>query len=246
MRYLLIFMLLVAIFVLGSRSCDNDGWSFNLGNGVQGKGAAKTETRTARDFHAVEAKIPGNIEVRVADNYAVEVQAQENLLPLLVTEVINGSLHIYFKENVSNADDLLVRISGPSFDELSVSGSGEMDVLSPLSGNELLLAIGGSGSIRLPEANMQILNCSIAGSGDVEVGGKSKEAFYEISGSGDIMAKKLIAETGKANIAGSGSITCNMTEWLKANIAGSGDIYYAGAGSVETSVAGSGTVKKVE
>ncbi|MBK9335780.1 MAG: DUF2807 domain-containing protein [Lewinellaceae bacterium] len=246
MRYLLIFMFLVAIFVLGSRSCGSDGWSFNFGNGVRGEGSAKTESRTARDFHVVEAKIPGKIEVRVADEYAVEVQAQENLLPLLVTEVTNGALHIYFKENVSNADDLLVRISGPSFDGLSVSGSGEMDVLTPLSGNELYLSIGGSGSIRLPEADMQILNCNIAGSGDVEVGGKSKEAYYEISGSGDIMAKKLVAGTGKANIAGSGSITCNMTEWLKANIAGSGDILYAGAGSVETSVAGSGTVKKVE
>lgn len=245
MRYLLLFMFLVAIFVLGSRSCDGDGWSFMLG-GTRGEGPVKTETRSVQDFHGVDAKIPGKIEVRVADEYSVAVQAQENLLPLLVTKVVNGTLEIYFSENVSHAQDLLIRVAAPSFDQLSVSGSGDMEVLSTISGEKLSLSIGGSGSINLPEADVHTLKCSVAGSGEVEVAGNAREAHYNISGSGDIQAKGLVAETGKAAIAGSGSVTCNMSETLKASIAGSGDIYYTGSAQVETSVAGSGTVKKVD
>lgn len=245
MRYLLLFMFLVAIFVLGTRSCDGDGWSFILG-GTAGEGPVKTETRSVRDFHAVDTRISGKIEIRVADEYSVEVQAQENLLPLLVTEVDNGTLKIYFSESVSNAKDLLIRVAAPAYDGLSVSGSGDMEVLSPVRGEKLSLAIGGSGSINLPDADVETLKCSVAGSGDIAVRGNAREARYEISGSGDIEAKGLAADTGKAAIAGSGSIQCNMRESLKANIAGSGDIYYTGSAAVETSIAGSGTVKKVE
>jgi len=244
MRYLLLFMFLVAIFVLGSRSCDGDGWSF--GFGIRGEGPTQTETRTPRDFHGVDAKIPGKIEVRIADEYSVEVQAQENLLPILVTKVVNGTLEIYFSENVSNAQGLLVRVAAPSFDRLGVSGSGDMEARSPISGEKLSLSIGGSGSINLPEADVHTLKCSVAGSGEIEIGGNAREAHYDISGSGDIQAKRLIAETGKAAIAGSGSITCQASETLKASIAGSGDIYYTGSATVETSIAGSGTVKRVD
>ena len=243
MRYLLAFMFLVGIFVLGHFSC-GDNWSF--GPGTRGKGPSKTETRSVSDFRTVEAKVPGKIEVRVGDKFSVEVQAQENILPLLKTEVTEGSLQIYFSENVSDVEDLLVRITAPAYEGLGVSGSADMEVLSPIRGNEFYLSIGGSGSISMPETDVSTLNCTIAGSGDLEVGGRAQSAFFDISGSGDIQAKKLEAGSGKANIAGSGSVTCNMKESLKANIAGSGDIFYTGTASVETSVAGSGTVKKLD
>ncbi|MEQ1746996.1 MAG: head GIN domain-containing protein [Saprospiraceae bacterium] len=244
MRYLLFFMFLVGVFVLGQFSCGDNNWSF--GPGIRGKGPAKTESRSVSDFRTVEAKIPGSVEVRVGDKYAVEVHAQENLLPILRTEVVDGSLQIYFSENVSNTDDLLVKITAPAYEGLSVSGSADMEVLSRLKGNELYLAVSGSGSVSLPEADVSALNCDIAGSGTLEVSGRAQIATFEISGSGDINAEGLEANTGKANIAGSGSLKCNMKESLKANIAGSGDIYYTGSASVETSVAGSGTVKKLD
>ncbi len=243
MRYLLSFMLLVGIFVLGHFSC-GDNWSF--GPGTRGQGPSKTENRTVDNFRTVDAGVPGKIEVRVGDRYAVEVQAQENILPLLKTEVSDGSLRIYFSENVSGLEDLLIRITAPAYEGLGVSGSADMEVLSPLSGNELYLSIGGSGSISLPQADVNTLTGTISGSGNIEVGGHAQSAFFEISGSGDIQAKALEAGSGKASIAGSGSVTCNMKESLKANIAGSGDVYYTGTASVETSVAGSGTVKKID
>jgi len=243
MRYLLSFMLLVGIFVLGHFSC-GDNWSF--GPGTRGQGPAKTENRTLENFRTVDAGVPGKVEVRVGDGYAVEVLAQENILPLLRTEVSDGSLRIYFSENVSGLEDLLVRITAPAYEGLSVSGSADMEVLSPISGNELYLSVSGSGSISLPQADVGTLTGTIAGSGGIEVSGHAKSASYEISGSGDIQAKALEADSGKAAIAGSGSVTCNMKESLKADIAGSGDIFYTGTASVEPSVAGSGTVKKID
>ena len=243
MRYLILFMVLVGIFVVGSRSCD--GFTFGFG-GVRGKGPVKSETRSASDFHAVNVSMPGETEVRVADQYSVVVQAQENLLPLLKTEVENGVLRIYFEESVSQVEGLKIQISAPAFDGLELAGSGVLKVLTPLHSEQLKLAIGGSGAIELPQADVNDLNCSIAGSGDMRIGGKAATVGFEIAGSGDIQAKALLANTGKASIAGSGSVTCNVAQSLKAEIAGSGDIYYTGSPSVDTDISGSGKVKRVE
>ncbi len=244
MRYLILFMFLVGIFVLGSRSCDNFS-IFGFG-GVRGEGPLKTETRDVRDFHAVDVALPGQIEISVSDHFSVDVQAQENLLPLLKTEVENGELKIYFDQNVSEVKDLKVRISAPAFDGLSLAGSGTMKVLTPLHSEQLELSIGGSGTIDLPQADVNNLKCSIAGSGDLHVGGKAEAVEYSIAGSGDIAAKALLANTGKAAISGSGTVTCNVAQTLKAEIAGSGDIYYTGSPAVDTDIAGSGKVKRVD
>lgn len=242
MRYLFLFMFLVAIFVLGSRSCGG----FNFGFGIRGEGPVKTENRSAGDFHAVILEIPALAEVSVSDRYSVEIQAQENLLPILKTEVENGRLRIYFEKNVSHTEGLKVRISAPVFDELSISGSGTIKVLGAINGERLKLAIGGSGDIEAPQTDVGNMECAIAGSGNIRVGGKTNDVQFDIAGSGDIAAKELAAATGTAKIAGSGSVTCNVSQTLNASIAGSGDIYYTGSPSVDTDISGSGKVKKVD
>ena len=244
MRYLILFMVLVGVFVLGGRSCFHG--NFNFGGGIRGEGPVKTETRDLRDFHALESAVPATVEVRVADQYQVEIQGQENILAALKTEVRDGKLHVYFEENVSQTKDLLLRIAAPAFDDLGLAGSGNMKVLTPLHSERLALSVGGSGEIHLPQADAGSLNCSIAGSGSINVGGKAGDAQFEIAGSGDVEAKELLANTGKADIAGSGSVTCNVAQTLKASIAGSGDVFYLGTPSVDADVSGSGKVKKLE
>lgn len=239
MRYLLIFMFLVGIFVVGKRS-----FNFSFG-GTKGTGPMKTETRSARDFHAVELDLSGDVELRIAEQYSVEVQAQENLLPLLKTEVDNGRLRIYFSENVSRSEDIKIQISGPAFDGLSVAGSGKITVLTPIQSERMNLSLSGSGDLIIAQATFGSLECSISGSGGVELGGTANATQVDISGSGDVQAKQLSSNEMRARIAGSGSVTAHVVQVLKADIAGSGDIFYSGEPSVESNIAGSGTVKKL-
>ncbi len=98
MRYLLVFMLFVGLFVVGKNS-------FHFGMGIRGKGPVKTESRNVSGFHAIDLNVSAEVEVKISDNYFVEVEAQENLLPILKTEVENGTLKIYFDENVSYSKD---------------------------------------------------------------------------------------------------------------------------------------------
>lgn len=244
MRYLILFMLFAGLFVFGSRSCGN-GWNFGFG-GIRGEGPVKTESRSVGNFHAIEAQLAGTIEVKIAEAYSVEVQAQGNLLPVIKTEVEDGVLRIYTKENIQSSENLVIRVAAPNFDALSLAGSGDMKVFGTLNGEKLKLSIAGSGEIDVPTASVDQLSCEIAGSGDIKVSGRSQSAKYHIAGSGDIHALQLVADTGEAEIAGSGTIHCQMNQRLKASIAGSGDVYYAGSPQVDTDISGSGSVKRAQ
>jgi hypothetical protein len=241
MRYLLFFMVLVGIFVLGKRACTFS--PFSIG-GVRGEGPLKTETRNASGFHAIDFDIAGDIEISVADNYSIEVQAQENLLPLLKTEVnSDGRLVIYFSESVSYNQDLKIRVSGPAFDALSLSGSGNMRVNTPLNADRMQLSLGGSGNVFVPQGNFGALDCDISGSGSIEAGGKANSMSISLSGSGQVKAKGLATNELRTDVSGSGSVEATVLQTLKANISGSGNVRYAGTPTVESNVSGSGSVK---
>jgi len=239
MRNLLLFMLVVGIFVIGKRAFH---FSFF---GVEGKGPMKTETRSVSNFHAVNLDLSGDVEVRVGDQYAVEVQAQENLLPLLKTEEKDGVLRIYFDKSVSHSENLVVRVTAPSFDALSIGGSGTIKVLTPIKAENLRLDVGGSGDISADQTEAGSITCDISGSGSVQVGGKANNLKAEISGSGEIDAKNMTTNAADLDISGSGSATCGtVLETLKAEVSGSGDVHYGGSPRVESRVSGSGSVEK--
>lgn len=243
MRNLLIFMALVAVFVLGNRACD--GFHFGFG-GITGEGPVQTETRTANGFHAIDLEIGGDVEVTVGDNYFVEISAQQNLLPVLKTSVENGALRIYCDDNINSKEPIKIRVTAPAFDQFSIGGSGVVRVQNALRAEKMAFNIGGSGEIYCPQADFGVLAIAIAGNGEVELGGKVNDMTTDISGSGDVNAKALTTNTLKVSISGSGSVKADVTTDLDASISGSGDVLYSGSPHVNSSVSGSGTVKKIE
>lgn len=242
MRNLLIFMLLVAVFVIGERNCN--GLQFGFG-GVSGSGPIQTETRSASGFHGIDLQISGDVEVTVGENYAVEISAQQNLLPLLKTAVEDGSLRIYSDDNFNTSEAIKIRVTAPALDQLSLGGSGSIRVLNALRAEKMDIAVAGSGDIYCLQGDFGYLSVSIAGSGGVELGGKANDMRTDISGSGDVRAKILTTNTLKVGISGSGTVSADVSANLRADISGSGDVFYSGSPSVETNVSGSGSVKKI-
>lgn len=243
MRNLLLFMLLVGIFVIGSRSCNG----FHLGfGGISGTGPVQTETRTVQNFHGIQLDISADAEVSIGEQYLVEVSAQQNLLPIIQTREEDGVLRIFGSENYNSSEPIKIRITLPAVDQLNVSGSGSVKVITGLTAERLNISIGGSGEVSCMQCSIGKLGTSISGSGEITLGGKCDDWKADISGSGEAHAKGFTSNTLDVSISGSGTVTADVTTALNAQVSGSGDVFYTGAPTVNSSVSGSGSVKKLD
>jgi hypothetical protein len=216
---------------------------------VVGSGRAASEPRSVGDFEAIS--LDGSIDITVRQGAATSVTAtaDDNLLPLLETQVETGAsgprLVVRWKPgtSLSTRGKVQVQVFTPRLVALAIAGSGDARIES-FSTPSLKLALSGSGDAALPDLKTEILNIAISGSGDVKADGAAARLKISVAGSGDVMARDLRADEVSVSIAGSGDVAVHAQKKLAVSIAGSGDVVYSGDAEVSRSVAGSGTVKR--
>jgi hypothetical protein len=216
---------------------------------TQGSGMVATEARTVPEFEAISTSDAIDLQVSQGAQRSLQVQADDNLLPLLetVVEDHNGvpTLNVRWKrgESIRSRSKVALTVVVPRLRALSLSGSGGIRVES-FTTPALQVALSGSGDARLENLSTDDLGIRISGSGDVSGSGKAARLKVSISGNGDVRLTALHADDVQVRIAGSGDAAVFADKTLDVHIAGSGDVTYIGSATVRSSVAGSGGVTR--
>src|SRR5215217_2537952 len=114
-------------FSWGKASARIFNFSVNFG-GVQGSGNKQTEKRNAADFNAIEVGGIFEVEVVAQKDFSVEVEADDNLLQYIKTEVRGGTLEISSEKRISPKGPIRIRISAPNIENLQVSGVSKLSL----------------------------------------------------------------------------------------------------------------------
>ncbi|WP_425257394.1 head GIN domain-containing protein [Rubrivivax sp. RP6-9] len=215
-----------------------------------GSGRMATEQRAVSGFEAVATTGSIDLVLRQTGKEAVEVQADDNLLPLIETVVERGSrgptLQVRLKrgERVHNHGQIRVTVDVVQLKAVSTAGSGDI-VVDGLKTPSFHLSIAGASDARLNGLATELLDLRISGSGDVQAAGTATSVKLSIAGSGDANLAALVADDVHVRIAGSGDASVTANKVLDVSVAGSGDVRYGGsATTVKSSTAGSGTVSR--
>lgn len=203
--------LVVALLVAGCT------WS----GGEQGSGKPKTETRTVPAFSQVrlEGSLVADISV---GSQLVEINGDDNIVPLIATEVAGDRLRIWPSKAVAPKLDLTARVVSPTLTGIALSGSAGVKVHG-VAGDAF--AIDTSGTAR------------------VIASGAAKHLTIHVSGSATIDATELKAEDVTVELSGSGDIDVYATGVLDVHISGSGTVRYAGTPrDIKKDISGAGTV----
>lgn len=192
---------------------------------ISGQGSTVNQTLNLDKFESLGLGISAKVYL-TQGSQSVRIEAQQNIIDNIKTEVKNGSWNIDFKQRVNNHTDITIHVSMPTIEALSIGGSGEIIGKSNFNNlGNLALAIGGSGTI--------------------ELAGSAKDVEISIAGSGDVKTGNLKANNCEVSIAGSGDAYIEVNNDLDVSIAGSGDVHYRGKPRISSSVAGSGSVKSM-
>ncbi len=221
-----------------------------LAETVTGSGRMLAESRAAAGFEAVLLEASMKLVVRQGSQEAVQIRADDNLLPLIETVVETRSgqptLVVRWKRGFSirNSSEILVTVDAIRIRGLAASGSGLIEA-NGLRTDRLRMSVAGSGDVLVKDLGADEVDASIAGSGDIKASGRATRLKVSIAGSGDADLSALTADEVKVSIAGSGDAKVTADTALSVSIAGSGDVRYGGkVTAVKTSIVGSGDVRR--
>jgi hypothetical protein len=229
------------ILVLSVSSCRKDL--------VNGTGPLVTQNRPISNFHGVSYAVPGNLNFSTGPVFKVEVIAQQNILDIMETRIVNGILKIEFQNDkwVRSHENITVNITAPSADYIALSGTGDINASGNLVSTDLELTISGTGNITVQQATVSNkIFATISGTGDIKVNsGSADKLEVRTAGTGDADLLNVPALHAETHTSGSGDIRLNVSQTLDVEIAGNGSVYYRGNPIISTRIAGSGVVRHI-
>jgi len=228
-------ILSTSLFSLTFPSCDK----------VDGIGEPVAEERTVTGYTGIGLAMDATVNFSEGEEYNMVVYAQDNLLPIIVTEPEGLTLVIKVRKGytLGTHEPITIAITAPSVNRLDISGSGNINIAQIWEAEDLKTNISGSGNINMEAIDTDSFNANISGSGSIlALSGETDYANLNISGSGNIDIRTVVAGTAYAKISGEGNIFVQVNELLDATISGSGSIYYTGSPQVNVHVSGSGKV----
>jgi len=214
--------------------------------GIEGSGKVTTETRTVSTFNGIGLEGHANVYFTQGDEQTVKVEAEDNIMRHIITEVKGMTLKIKMDdEDINTHKAINVYITVKELCQLELAGSGKMIGKSHINCDNMTFSIAGSGDITADIRSLAV-KISVSGSGGLDVAGTTTSMDIKVAGSGKVNAKDLQAINSTVSITGSGSSTINSKEQLNVNITGSGDVHYIGEpAKLKTNITGSGNVSKI-
>jgi hypothetical protein len=198
----------------------------HIGRGVKGSGNLKTEKRDLPAFKSIDTTGAYEVEVMCQKPASFEIEADDNILPLIKTDVRDGVLYVTSEKSYNPSRAVTLRISLAELTAISSRGAGD---------------------VTIQDAKSDDLKIESMGAASIKAAGKVKSATISSSGAGDIDTNRLQAEKARVTVAGAASVSVYASEQLDVSVSGVGSVTYSGnPKTVNKSVSGIGSVNKKE
>ena len=235
----ILFTILLGVFILSA--CD----SLRV---VRGTGNLTEETREVSGFNAVELGGVGTIFIEQGDKETLRIEAEDNLLKFLETEVDGNTLKLSTRKgvNVVPTQGIFYYLTVRDLEKIAVNGLGNID-LNDLFAPRLNLEINGGGQINVKNLETDQLEVHINGLGSIDMGdGQVQQQKIIIDGGGSYDAANMASDSAAVSINGLGSANLWANEQLDVNISGGGTVQYAGKPEVNQTISGLGSVNAIK
>ena len=226
-------LLFFAIVLISFASCHQ----------LRGSGNIVKEKRQTGDFSGISAGGAFEVELKNGATREVEVEADDNIIGYIETEVRGNVLRISTKEGVNfNDAHYKVYVTAPEINSVKSSGASDIKIKETLkSANKISFDVSGAGNIS-GIADAPEMGAEITGAGNISLSGRTRNYTAKVSGSGNLKTGDLQTETTDVRVSGAGNAWVYASVRLKANASGAGNIHYKGGAQVEEHSSGAGNV----
>jgi len=231
---------LVGLLIVSGTSCK---WTIGV---IKGSGDIISEERDVSGFNEIHFSGMGDLIIEQGDIEALTIEADDNIIDLIETEVSGEQLEIGLRRGINIVPTTRIKmyLTVKDLDRISLSGLGDIDC-SSFKTDELRFSISGSGNVDF-NIEADSLETEVSGLGDIYLKGKAGSHEIDISGSGKYDAKELESNDCRIKVSGLGSATVNVSDNLDIDISGAGNVYYVGQPSITQHISGLGKIRSLD
>ena len=199
------------------------GCHHGLGADVKGSGKRVTQKRDIAPFTSISTNGAFDIEVVCQKDLGLEIEADDNLLPLISTVVSGNTLHLKPTSNYSSEDAPKIKITVPNIDGFLANGAGK---------------------IQISGVNNDKLQVSLNGAPTLTASGTTKMIGVDTNGAAKVDTHNLRAAHAVVDSKGASKVDLGLSDQLDVTVSGPSHVTYKGDPVVNKTVHGPGKVEK--
>jgi hypothetical protein len=193
---------------------------------------------------SVDIDLACKVTLIQGDKASLNITGDKDELEDVHVSLRGDKLEIYNDSHHQHKDDVLITITLPELDELSLGGVVDIETPNQVKFSNIKVEVGGVANLDLNiKSNKFGLEASGVLSG--EISGETKDLSMEISGVGKINASEFKSENCEVEVSGVAKASVYATEKLDASVSGMGRINYAGRPIINKSCSGFGSISSL-
>jgi hypothetical protein len=177
---------------------------------ARGEGPIVDETRSIGAVNQIEAAAGVRVRVVIGPAGPIVVHAQENIQGKLATDVRNGILHIEAREDFVVAEPVVIDVTVPDLDGISLSGGASIEI-DDLTAESLDLQLSGGARATIT-GSVSTLTLSASGGSVASLAGLTVEAVWvELDGGATAEVRATGSVSGSATAGAALRVTGGAT-----------------------------------
>jgi hypothetical protein len=206
-------------------------FAFSLPGFLQAKNPDITEPRTVSSFKAIRVSAGIDLYLEAADHEKVTVSGDRNDVEEIITEVKDGTLHIYrkgkFGFNFNFNNDCEVHVSARTLEALDASSGSEVKSVGTFKSSAFRVGVSSGSEVSLNLDCDKVSADSSSGS-EIKLSGRTRMFTLSVSSGSEIDAGNLSAEIVQADASSGGEARVRAAAELHAHASSGGEINYEG------------------
>lgn len=193
---------------------------------IVGSGVVATEARPVASFTAISVDHPARVVVLWGGAESLEVSAEDNVLPLVTSEVRAGRLFLSLAphQGLSLTREIVHRVTVRELGDLEASGAARVE---------------------LRAVAAESLSLRLSGASSVSADGRCDRLALDLSGASRADAPGLHTRSALAVVSGASHGLLRVEDELVANASGASVLEYFGDPHVTSTASGASTIRRV-
>ncbi len=202
-----------------------------IGSALPGN-SDKTEMRQVSNFNGIKVSTGIDLYITMGSSEEVKIVANDEIIDNLITEVKDGTLHIYMKQNNwfnwNNGNKTMkAYVTVKELQKVDASSGSDVKSENTLKGEDLKVSASSGSDVEL-DIYYKNFSLDTSSGSDAKITGKTKNFEAEASSGSDINAKELESVICKVKVSSGSDAEVNVSEELYAHASSGADVRYYG------------------